>query len=468
MAPGHVVLVTNGIASTLHASLELARRLVERGHRVTFVSHVDVRTTVAAHGHEAVHLVADRDAVAAIRRRIAAARRGSLTGLASLPGAVIRARRRTAGAEELREVLLRLEPDVLVVDIEAHVAVIGSSPLGIPTVLTTFLFGIHEAPGLPPISTTLLPGDDDGIRRAWQAVHDDNARVRRSEAWRTRRGLMARIGPVGYATTSRVALRSVARRSGFDLSTRTDDRSWLRPHSYTDLTTMTTNLREVEFDHDVPHHWHYVGPMVLEARTEVRVPVDDRARLERFLDRGDQRRPLVYASLGSFWRGDADLLGRLVESFRRRPDRDLVLGLGERFDPAELAPLPPNVLALEWAPQVEVLAKADVAVVHGGNATLNECIVAGVPMLVCSTGHLDQDGIAARVVHHGLGAAVDGHRLDPGQLAVELDRLLGDDGARARVRRMQQVARDAELRERGVRIIEGAMASRGGARRAGG
>jgi UDP:flavonoid glycosyltransferase YjiC (YdhE family) len=45
-----IVYLTNGMASTLNSSLELSRRLDQRGHSVTYVSHAHIADTVKAHG----------------------------------------------------------------------------------------------------------------------------------------------------------------------------------------------------------------------------------------------------------------------------------------------------------------------------------------------------------------------------------------------------------------------------------
>lgn len=454
-----VALVTNGITSTLHASLELARRLTERGHDVAFFSHADVGRTVEANGFRFVRLRADRDAFDELRADVEAVRRGSfaarLGAVVRLPVTAWRARARTVRGEELVVQLRTFDPDLLLIDIEAHVAVIVSAGMSVPTALTTFLFAIEQRPGVPPVGSWLRPGNDAEIDAAWDDVRRHNTRAR----WRRRRSkrvLLDWFGPVSYATTSRDALRSVARRCGFDLRAWTDTDQWLRPHGYRHVPVLTTNLRELEFGDGASSQWHYVGPMVHESRREAVAPHRGDHPWEAVIDRcrSDPGRRLVYCSLGSYWAADTRLLGRVVEVFSRHPEWELVVGLGGRADPAALGPLADNVLALSWAPQVEILASADAAIVHGGSASLNECVVAGVPLLVCSTGHLDQNGVAARVDHHGIGRACDGATVEPDRIESLLADVLSDPGIGERVRNLAELAAREERRMVAVDLLE--------------
>jgi MGT family glycosyltransferase len=150
------------------------------------------------------------------------------------------------------------------------------------------------------------------------------------------------------------------------------------------------------------------------------------------------KRPLTYCSLGSYW-SDPEFLRMVLATFERRPDWDLVLGLGGQVSVADLGPIPDNVLALDWAPQLEVLAEADCSINHGGITSINECITYEVPMIVYSPSLLDQDGCAARIAYHGLGVRADWKTPDPSALERHIDRVLNDRQMRDRVRAMSQI-----------------------------
>ena len=71
-------------------------------------------------------------------------------------------------------------------------------------------------------------------------------------------------------------------------------------------------------------------------------------------------------------------------------------------EPADLGPLPANVLARRSVPQLEVLDRAALFVTHGGMNSVNEALRAGVPTLVVPQG-ADQPLVARRVVELGAG-----------------------------------------------------------------
>ena len=147
----------------------------------------------------------------------------------------------------------------------------------------------------------------------------------------------------------------------------------------------------------------------------------------------------------------------MIEVFLRRGDWDLVLGLGGKTQSEALAPVPPNVVLLDWAPQMDVLKFADCAVTHGGITTINECIRSNVPVLVYSTKHVDQNGCAARVAFHRLGLMGDKDNDTMEQIGQNIERCLSDPLIRESVARMQRVFSDYEESNEAVRLIEASI-----------
>ncbi|WP_307102242.1 nucleotide disphospho-sugar-binding domain-containing protein [Arthrobacter globiformis] len=82
----------------------------------------------------------------------------------------------------------------------------------------------------------------------------------------------------------------------------------------------------------------------------------------------------------------------------------MVVSTGQT-DPALLGPLPANVLASRFVPQLEVLARAALFVTHGGMNSVNEAMYAGVPMLVIPQG-AEQPLVAGRVAESGAGLSI--------------------------------------------------------------
>ena len=440
------------MTSPLNAALELGRRLTEAGHEVTFLSHADVGADVGARGFGFVRLTggnADRKAV------VARAGRGPVARIAALR----RARAETIANDEIERSVASLSPDALLIDIEMHYAVIATARLGIPTMLAMSFFSVFRRAGLPPLNTRLVPGPTPRSRReiklAWTRVRVEalGARIRHKLG---KGGVGDVLRPVSYDTLHYADLRQVARERGYDLSENTDRNQWLRPYVYTRLPILCFSGVEMELPHTPHPSIRYVGPMVAEHRPERRFSPEDQRQWENFERRRREvgaDRPLIYCSLGSYW-SDPAFYRMVLQTFSRRPDWDLVLGLGGQVTREELQPLPQNVTVLSWAPQLEILQIADCAITHGGFGSLNECILNEVPMVVYSPSLTDQDGNAARVAYHGLGVRADWRTDEPQALERYVGTLLEDGRYLENVKGMKQAFARYEQQHSAVRTIE--------------
>ena len=144
---------------------------------------------------------------------------------------------------------------------------------------------------------------------------------------------------------------------------------------------------------------------------------------------GDPAAPLVYVSFGSHAAASHHfpaVYRRAGEALAELPVRAL-LTIGDRRDPAELGPQPPNVRVERWVPQAAVMAQASAMVGHGGSGSTLMALAAGVPQAFVPL-FVDGPANARRVA--GLGAGI---ALDPGsgELASAVGELLADPGYRA-------------------------------------
>ncbi len=443
-----IVFVARGMMSPLNASLALCRRLQSAGHQITYVSHADIDDVVAANGFSFVRLEEDRslrdDAMAESRRNPA-------RWLRMMRSARIRSSR----LGEIERVIGALDPDLLIIDIEMHYAIIATASLRIRTVLAMNWFSVFRRPGLPPPGSRIIPDQGIASRRAaqseWRSVRVRGivARLRHKVG---RGGIGDLLRPIGYGTFHYADLKTVARARGFPLRDETDRRQWLRPYTYTRYPVVCFNALEMELPHVPPPNLQYVGPMVDLERAEPRVTGEALARWEAVKEQrvsGRSDRPLVYCSLGSYW-ADLAFLRMIVDTFARRSEWDLILGLGRQTSRAEFGDLPDNVTVLEWAPQLEVLALADVAINHAGVTSVNECISLGVPIIAYSPDLTDQDGVAARIASHGLGVAAEWDTEDPAQLEQHIEHVLDHESYRSNV----QAMREAFLRYESDHVAE--------------
>jgi MGT family glycosyltransferase len=144
---------------------------------------------------------------------------------------------------------------------------------------------------------------------------------------------------------------------------------------------------------------------------------------------GSDPRPLVYLSLGSLGSADVGLMQGLIDALAPCEDLRVIVSLGPQH---ELLSLPSHMEGAEYLPQTAILPHAAVAITHGGNNTVTECMHFGTPMVALPL-FWDQYDNAQRVDELGYGLRLDTYRHDPNQLIGAVRALLSDPVPRARL-----------------------------------
>jgi MGT family glycosyltransferase len=178
----------------------------------------------------------------------------------------------------------------------------------------------------------------------------------------------------------------------------------------------------------------------------------------------DPERTLIYCALGSQSHMQAALSRRLfhlvLDVAMERPEWRFIIAIGKRADTIGETPAPGNVIITRWAPQLEVLCRADVMINHGGFGTVKECILMGVPMLVYPLMQSrDHVACAERVIHHGLGLQVDIEQISSGELGSLIEHLIEDPAFKQRLGVMREKFELQNRPEIGVQVIEDAISS---------
>ncbi len=148
---------------------------------------------------------------------------------------------------------------------------------------------------------------------------------------------------------------------------------------------------------------------------------------------GDPDQPLVYVSFGSVTAGFADLstvFRGSLDALAGLPVR-VLLTTGHAGDPDSLHPWPANAYVTKWWPQEDVMPLAGAMVGHGGFGTTMAALAAGLPQVVVPLFAADQEVNAARVEQAGAGVRLGGRMDAVTELAAAVERVLGDDSARA-------------------------------------
>ncbi|MCI4146684.1 macrolide family glycosyltransferase [Streptomyces sp. MMS20-AI2-20] len=152
------------------------------------------------------------------------------------------------------------------------------------------------------------------------------------------------------------------------------------------------------------------------------------------------RDPVLYASLGTVFDSRPWLLRTLATALA--PLGGTVVVSTGHTDPADLGPMPANVLARRSVPQPELLSRTALFVTHGGMNSVNEALHAGVPMLVIPQG-ADQPLVARRVTELEAGLTVRTEDATVERVRSLARRVLDDRGFRIAAEGLRDAQRAA-------------------------
>jgi zeaxanthin glucosyltransferase len=210
---------------------------------------------------------------------------------------------------------------------------------------------------------------------------------------------------------------------------------------------LCTLVPELEFPR--PHRirgFHYTGPLLDNFRPAVPFP----------FHRLNGKR-LIYASFGT-------LQNRMEESFYHvaaavaRLDAQLVITLGGGLTHLRL--LPGSPIVVNYAPQMELLARASLCVTHGGLNTIMEALSCGVPLVVVPVAN-DQPANAARVEWSGAGEYVRHSGMATERFHEIVQAVLEQDSYRQRAGVLARSIAQAGGVRTAVRIVEEHLNLRG-------
>jgi MGT family glycosyltransferase len=158
---------------------------------------------------------------------------------------------------------------------------------------------------------------------------------------------------------------------------------------------------------------------------------------------------LVYLSLGSLGSADVDLMRRLVDVLSRTRHR-YVVSKGPRADEFEL---PDNMWGEARVPQTSIISEVDLVITHGGNNTVTEALHFGKPMVVLPL-FWDQYDNAQRMHELGYGVRLATYDFSDDDLTGAVDGLLADETLRSNLEVLGERIRDQEGTRVAADLIE--------------
>jgi MGT family glycosyltransferase len=303
---------------------------------------------------------------------------------------------------DLERAVAEVDPDLLVVDLNAWGALNVAEALGRPWTVFSPYTPPLSSKGTPPFGPGLLPRTDV-VGRLRDAV------VRPLVLGAAERSMKPRIN----ALRERYGLPPV----------HTADEYFRRAP----LMIVTTS-EPLEYPHP---DW---GDRILMVGA---LPWDPPTERPAWLDEIEQ--PIVLVTTSSEYQADEALVRTAVEGLRDEPYAVVAtMPAGVNGIPD----LPTNARVLDFVPHGHVLDRTAVAVTHGGMGATQKALARGVPTCVVPFGR-DQLEVAARVVHAGAGTRLPAKKLTP--------------------ERLRDAVREAATKAAGARRVADGFAAAGGA-----
>jgi zeaxanthin glucosyltransferase len=421
----HFAVVAPALYSHFNTLMVLARELVTRGHRVTFIHRPDAAAYVkdARVGFHAIGAATHpAGSLPAMLARVA--NPGSPLGLRRV------IRDMAASTEmlcrELPAALEQLQVDCVLADqMEAAGGMVAES-IGMPFISIACALPVNREPGIP---LPVMPFVYEDSERAFKIV-EGSTRVYDWMMGPHHRAIAAEAGRLGLPPRSMLheCLSPLAQIAqivpGFDFPRR-----------------------------ELPAHFHHVGPLHAANVAPALSPQE----LAPFLPPASSTRPFIYASLGTLVSDRYSLFKRIAKACKQL-DADLLIAHCGGLNDAQARALEAigSTRVHAYVPQLAVLERADAIVSHAGANTIMEAVAARTPILALPIA-FDHPGGAARVEYSGVGLRASPRMSSVADLVRKLRRLLAEPDFAARMAPLSEAIRVAGGAPRAADIIETAL-----------
>lgn len=380
---------------------------------MTLLHMEDVRPRAVAEGLEFATLGQSDHPAGSLDRSFA--QLGKLRGLGALRFTIGAVRRTTEMiCRDAPGVVRALGIDRLLVDQMEPAGGSVADHLGIPFVTVCNALVLNREANVPPPFT------------GWEFRRSAWARARNSVGYEIYDRLMSPVMQVLSDWRKRWGLKPL--RNAAD--------------SFSSLAQISQMTRGFDFPRgELPPCFTYAGPLRGAALRRILFPWDE-------LD----GRPLIYASLGTLQHVKHEMFHCFAEACAPL-DVQLAIAHNGSLDREAIAALPGRPLAVNFAPQREVMDRACLTLTHAGLNTVLDSLAAATPMVAMPIAY-EQPAIAARVKASGAGISISLSRLTPARLREGIREVLLESSYRDRARCAAHEIREAGGSRKAASIVE--------------
>ena len=161
---------------------------------------------------------------------------------------------------------------------------------------------------------------------------------------------------------------------------------------------------------------------------------------------------LIYIAVGTLYQADLSFFQNCLQAFGAE-DAAVIMSVGKTTDPAALGPLPANFTVAQFLPQLSILDEADLFITHGGLNSINEAVMALVPMVVVPH-TIEQAVNALRVEQLKGGLYLEPTAVNAPSLRAAAQQVLADDALQDGLQKIRQSFQEAGGVQRGVEAIQ--------------
>ena len=413
----HFGIISPPVPGHIHPMAALGRELIARGHRVTWLQMLDLEQKIRSEEIDFAAIGLRDHPLGSLPESLA--RLGRLHGLEAIRF-TIHAVARTSDmvCRDAPEAIRRRNIDALLVDQMEPAGGAVAEHLGIPFVTVCNALAINRDPAVPPPFSP------------WRFSTSRWTRVRNT---------------AGYAISDWLT-RPVARIVSEYRA------AWkLRPLASPDESFSTlAQICQMPAEFDFPRTrltdtFHYVGPLRRASSQAIEFPWE---RLDG--------RPLVYASLGTL-QSAREAVFRCFADACKGLELQLVISHAGGLTTDQAAQLPGSPVVVEYAPQEQLIARAQLTLTHAGLNTVLDSLAQGVPMVAVPVTY-EQPAIARRIERCGCGEAIALSKLRRGNLRDAIVRITGQTRYRAAAQQMARAIDRAGGVKRAADLAESASA----------
>ena len=198
------------------------------------------------------------------------------------------------------------------------------------------------------------------------------------------------------------------------------------------------------FQENFDDSYLYIGPVIHTDRPD--------EGLEAFPINKNGGQKLIYIAVGTLYQANITFFQHCLSAFGDGRYA-VIMSVGKAHDPAALGPIPPNFTVAQYVPQLDVLNQADLFITHGGLNSINEAVMALVPMIgVPNT--IEQSVNAYRVEQLNGGLYLEPHKLTAQKLRSAAEQVLSDPTIPQSLAKIRQSFLDAGGVETAVAAIQ--------------